>query len=150
MGVDFAVHLGLGAVFTKKLLPRAQNCFQGGIGVQTSSLRSLSTRPETWRHRSVSCRRVFMPAFVMAEIPGIAIAFGLAPGSFDAALLFQADEGGVERSLIQVEGLIGDLEETGRDGVGVLRPHGGEGSENDQVECTLQDLHAFTWHSSGD
>ena len=71
--------------------------------------------------------------------------------SLDPTLLFEADEGGIERPLFQREGMLGDLLEPRGDAVGVLRPHRGERPQDDQVERALQKIDAagfFTRHPS--
>ncbi len=65
---------------------------------------------------------------------GLAVVLGGLPGPFDPALLLQADERGIERALIQPDGLLGDLLDPGGDAVGVLRAHGGERSQHDELE----------------
>src|SRR5690606_33373558 len=80
----------------------------------------------------------------------LAIALGLAPFALDQSLLLQADESGVEGPLVEGERMIRHLLEPRRQRVGVQRAHGVECAQDDQVEGSLQQRDAFTWHSSGD
>src|SRR5262249_43218712 len=69
----------------------------------------------------------------------------------DPPLLLQANESGIQRSLIQNEWMIGNLLQSRRDAVGVLRPHGSKRSEHDKVQRPLQELDALlrsTRHAS--
>src|SRR5205823_7880289 len=66
--------------------------------------------------------------------------------------LLQADQRGIQGSLIERERRLRDLLQTRGEAVGVLWPHRVQGPQHDQVEGALQQLHAavwFTWHSSG-
>src|SRR5262249_35188324 len=62
------------------------------------------------------------------------------PGALDEARLLQPDERRVERPLVEGEGGLGHLLEPRREPVGVLRAHGVEGAQDDEVERPLQQL----------
>src|SRR5262245_50294069 len=67
------------------------------------------------------------PRFRDAVILRFAPVLGRLPRSFDEALLLEAHQGGIERALVQREGMLGDLFETRGQGVGVQRSHRGQG-----------------------
>jgi hypothetical protein len=52
-----------------------------------------------------------------------AVALGPAPGALDPSILFQANESGIERSLVQIEELVRNLLQPGRNLMGMLRSH---------------------------
>ena len=72
----------------------------------------------------------------------LAIVLGLFPCAFNPALLLQSDKGRVERALVQVEQILRYVLQTCGDSVSMLRPHGCECSEDDQIEGALQKLDA--------
>src|ERR1022692_1632304 len=76
----------------------------------------------------------------------------LAPAALDPAVLLEPHEGGIEGALIQVEEAVGNLLEARGDLVGVLRSHRRQVAQDDQVQCSLENLRVFlvfTWHPSG-
>src|SRR5438093_3591486 len=87
-----------------------------------------------------------------AVVLRLAIAFGSLPGALDPSLLFESDEGRVERALIERERRLGDLLESSRQPVRVLRAHGMQRPQHDQIKGALEQLDAFlrfTGHPSG-
>ena len=92
------------------------------------------------------------PGFRDRRSPRLAVAFGALPGALDPALLAPAARGRIERALVQIEGVVGDLGEPAGEPVCVLRAHRGERPQHDQIEGSLQQLDAsasFTGHPSG-
>jgi hypothetical protein len=82
---------------------------------------------------------------------GLAVGFGPVPRAGDPTLLFQADQRGIERALVELEQILRNLLEARGYGVGMLPAHGFERAENDQVQRTRQERHLsgfFTGHSS--
>ena len=84
--------------------------------------------------------------------PGFAAVLRLAPGAFDPSLLFQSHQRRIQCALIQIQQIFGNLLEPRRDRIGVLRAHGLQRPQYDQVERSLQYADAialFTGHPSG-
>jgi hypothetical protein len=54
--------------------------------------------------------------------------------------ILEADEGGIERTLVEIQVVLRDLLQASRDLVSVLSSHGRQGSQNDQVQRPLQKL----------
>src|SRR5437867_5564304 len=87
-----------------------------------------------------------------AVVLRLAIALSSLPDTLDPPLLFQSDEGRIERALIQRERRLGDLLESSRQPVRVLRAHGVQRPQHDQIKGALEQLDAFlrfTGHPSG-
>src|SRR5262249_20852389 len=70
----------------------------------------------------------------------LAVRVGGAPGALDPPPLLEADERGIERSLVQLERLRGNLLEARRYAVRMLRPHRRQRAQDDEVERAGQQL----------
>src|SRR3954471_5219658 len=83
---------------------------------------------------------------------GFAVRFGPAPGALDPAFLLHANERRIQRALVERERMVRHLRETGRERVGMKRPHRGQGAQDDEIERPLQqlDVLASTGHASGE
>ncbi len=79
----------------------------------------------------------------------LAVALGLAPRALDPALLFEPHQRGIERALIERQRMIRHLREPRRQPVGMLRSHRGQRAQDDEIEGALEELDAFTGHTSG-
>src|SRR6266481_10144611 len=86
--------------------------------------------------------QVFFPGIRKGIIFGTPVILGLAPLGGDPALLLQAVERGVKRTLIDLQLLFGDLADALRDGPAV---HGLESDslEDQQIECALDEIGGF-------
>ena len=71
-----------------------------------------------------------------------AVGFAAVPGTGEEATLFQAVEGGVERSFLDAEDFIGDLANAFCDSEAVVRPVR-DGLQDHHVECSLKQLRGF-------
>src|ERR1700689_1514595 len=99
--------------------------------------------------------RLFVERFLPGLGNGIELRFPVAlrsaPCAFDPPILFQPDESGIKGALVEVQKVFGNLLQPGGDLVSMLCSHGRQGSQNDQVEGSLQQLQVFlffTRHSS--
>jgi hypothetical protein len=83
---------------------------------------------------------------------GFAVRFRPAPGALDPALLLHADERRIRRALVERQRMVRHLRETGRERVGMKRPHRGQGAQDDEIERPLQQLDVLvsTGHTSGE
>src|SRR5579863_3940522 len=71
---------------------------------------------------------------------GFAIVFGRAPLGGDPSFVEKADERGVDRALIDLQGFFADLLDAACDAVAVKRAHGSERFEDHEVEGALEDF----------
>jgi hypothetical protein len=71
------------------------------------------------------------------------VAFRSAPRAFNPAILLQADEGRIQRSLVEIQVVPRHLLQPRGDLVCVLRSHGRQGPQNDEVQRSLQKLERF-------
>src|SRR4051812_25622938 len=97
------------------------------------------------------CERAFTRPRQRVEL-GFAVRFRPAPGALDPAFLLHADERRIQRALVERERMVRHLRETGRERVGMKRPHRGQGAQDDEVERPLQQLDVLvsTRHTSGE
>src|SRR5579864_2836033 len=102
-------------------------------------------------------RRHALPAFGFSSelffagacqrvVAGAAIVFRSAPLGRNPAALFEAQECGVERALIQLEKVFGNLLDALGDTVTVKRPERIERFENDEVKRALKNFAAWRSH----
>ena len=73
---------------------------------------------------------------------GVAVVLRLLPRPFDPPLLFEPDQRRIQRALVQLERVIGDLIEARRQPIGMLRAHGRQRSKDDEIERALEELDA--------
>lgn len=142
--------------------------FEAGVGVSGTQERdqsteepshryasltsSLSTRLASRRHRS-AWRSTARPPLRDGVVLGLAVVLGPLPRTANPALLLEAHECCVQGALVEGERVVRHLGQPCRQTVGMLRPHGRECTEDDEVERALQELDAlgsFTGHRSGD
>ena len=113
---------------------------------------SLSTNVARRRQRSVCFSSARVPDLVRLSSIGFASRLGTLPGAFDPASLLEAHQTGVERALVEREGMIRYLFQPGGESVRVLRPHRRQRPHHDEVEGPLQQFDPvvlFTGHLSG-
>src|SRR5690348_1298891 len=85
--------------------------------------------------------RELLPAGSRERIEsGLAVIFAGAPFRGDPAALEQSDERGVNRSLIETQGVFADLLDSPRNAVAVKRAHSLESLENHQIQGALQNI----------
>jgi hypothetical protein len=78
--------------------------------------------------------------------------FRLIPFALDPALLLQTNQGRIERALVELQQVPGNLFQPGGNAVSVPRAQAAKRAQDDEIERALQDLNArlpFTWQSSG-
>src|SRR5579863_6671459 len=93
-----------------------------------------------WKIVSASARACsgFMPGFSRPTISN--------HGEFVSAsiaapfMLFNPYESRIDRALVEIQCFLRDLLEPAGDAVGMMRPHGDKGAEDQEVESALQDL----------
>ena len=71
---------------------------------------------------------------------GLAVVLRRAPFGGDRALLFEFQQGGIERPVIEGDQFAAGLFDAPRDAVTVLRAHGFEGLQNHQRQCALPNI----------
>src|SRR5438045_594210 len=83
-------------------------------------------------------------------ILGVATPIGLPPSATNPAALLEADEGGIQRPLVERQGMLSDLLKSRRESVRVLWAHRLERAQHDQVKRPLQQgdavVGSFTSH----
>jgi len=79
---------------------------------------------------------------------GAAVVFGFAPCGFDPGLLFETVKSGIERALIDLEDVVGDLADALGDGPAVERLEG-DGFEDEEVESALDEVGGFGHEKRG-
>ena len=72
----------------------------------------------------------------------VAVVFRLLPRAFDPPFLLEPHERRIERPLIELQRMVGDLLEPRRQRIRVLRPHRRQRAQNDQIERALEELDA--------
>src|SRR5450756_2590240 len=80
---------------------------------------------------------------------GPAIGIAGAPARFDPAALLQAQERGIQRPLVEIEGAAGDLLNALGQPEPVLRPHGFERPQHHQIERALENARVSCRHPKG-
>ena len=68
--------------------------------------------------------------------------FGRVPFALDPALLFQANQSWIERALIELQQILGNLLQPRGDAVSVLWAHAAQSTQNDEIEGALEHLDA--------
>jgi hypothetical protein len=84
--------------------------------------------------------KLFAAGFGDGVEAGLAIVFGSAPLGGDPSLVEEADEGGVDRALVDLERFFADLLDAAGDAVTVERAHGGERLEDHEIESALENF----------
>src|SRR5262245_21179945 len=79
-----------------------------------------------------------------AVVLRLAVALGALPCALDPPLLFEANERGIQRALIEHQRMLRHLLEPRRQPVGMLRPHRRQRAQDDEIEGALQQLNAFS------
>ena len=92
------------------------------------------TSADSRRHRSSLVVDGATPGGRDGVVLRLAAALRLAPRAFDPPPLFEPDEGGIERSLVEHQRMLGHLFEARRQCVGVQRPHRRQRPEHDQIQ----------------
>ena len=88
----------------------------------------------------------FQPRLGDRVILRFAAVFRLAPGATRPAALFNPDKSRIYGALVDIQGVVRYLLEPAGDAIGVLWTHGGKGTEDHEVESTLQDLDGHFLH----
>ena len=152
VGGHFARQLALGAVGTQERQQAHEESagfrHDDDLTYQDAPTISLFTSPDSLRQRSTCSPSARQAGLRDGVVLRLAIALGPLPRALDPPLLLEADQGGVQRALIQRERIVRHLLEAGGEPVGMLRPHGRQGAQDDEIERALQQLHAFTGHRS--
>src|ERR1700720_2267541 len=86
------------------------------------------------------CKQLFAPSASERVILRLAVIFGSAPFGRDPAALLEPQQGWIERALVQLEQILGNLLNPLSDAVAVQRAHGMKGLQNNQIERALQDF----------